>query len=175
VLLDQFQDKQTGGFFFTARDHERLIHRPKPGQDNATPSGNALAAWALGRLAALTGEARYAQAAQRTLELFYPPMLEQPAGFASMGIALDEALKPPNLLVLRGQQDALLAWQQKLGAEYLPDTIVLALADGLPGLPAVLDKPKRPGPVNGWLCRGVTCLPPNGDLVDLIATCKETS
>ena len=28
VLLDQFEDREAGGFYFTARDHERLIHRP---------------------------------------------------------------------------------------------------------------------------------------------------
>jgi uncharacterized protein YyaL (SSP411 family) len=61
VLLGQFEDGERGGFFFTPREHERLILRPKPGHDNATPSGNALAAWALGRLAALTGEQRYAR------------------------------------------------------------------------------------------------------------------
>src|SRR2546423_1664454 len=92
VLLDQFEDPQAGGFFSTGRDHEALIYRPKPGHDQATPSGNALAAWGLARLAALTGEARYARAAERTLELFYPAMAERPAGFATMAIALDEAL-----------------------------------------------------------------------------------
>src|SRR5438105_2786181 len=90
VLLEQFEDPVAGGFFFTARDHERLIHRPKPGHDNATPSGNAVAAWALGRLAALTGNERHARAAQRTLELFYAPMRDYPAGFGAMTIALDE-------------------------------------------------------------------------------------
>src|SRR6267142_1212492 len=72
VLLEQFEDPEGGGFFFTAGDHEQLIHRPKPGHDNATPSGNALAAWGLARLAALTGEQRYALAAERVLGLFYP-------------------------------------------------------------------------------------------------------
>ncbi|MFZ2525627.1 MAG: thioredoxin domain-containing protein, partial [Candidatus Ferrigenium altingense] len=42
VLLEQFEDTQEGGFFFTSHDHEKLIHRPKPGHDNATPSGNGI-------------------------------------------------------------------------------------------------------------------------------------
>jgi len=41
VLLEQFEDRENGGFFFTSHDHERLIHRPKPGYDNATPRGTA--------------------------------------------------------------------------------------------------------------------------------------
>ena len=53
VLLDQFEDRAAGGFYFTARDHERLIHRPKPLADEAIPSGNGIAARALARLAVL--------------------------------------------------------------------------------------------------------------------------
>jgi uncharacterized protein YyaL (SSP411 family) len=177
VLLDQFEDAEDGGFFFTARDHERLIQRPKPGHDSATPSGNAVAAWALQRLAALTGEQRYARAAERTLELFFPAMRDHPAGFGAMALALEESLQPPNVLVLRGEAHALEQWQAALAAEYLPDTSVLAIAEGLPGLPAPLDKPatanRASGPVNGWLCRGVTCLPPISDLVHLKKALKE--
>jgi len=173
VLLGQFEDAEGGGFFFTARDHEPLIHRPKPGYDNATPSGNALAAWALGRLAALTGEERYAAAAERTLELFYPIMRDSPAGYGAMMIALDEHLQPPGVLVLRGRPEAVAGWQAELAREFLPDTTVLAIADGMPGLPPALDKPARPEPVNAWLCRGVNCLLPISDLVDLRRTFKE--
>ena len=173
VLLAQFEDAEGGGFFFTARDHEALIHRPKPGYDNATPSGNAVAAWGLGRLAALTGEQRYATAAERTLELFYPMMRDSPAGYGAMTIALDEHLQPPGVLVLRGRPEALASWQAELAREFLPDTTVLAIADGMSGLPPALDKPARPEPVNGWLCRGVNCLLPISDLVDLRRTLKE--
>ncbi len=173
VLLEQFADSERGGFFFTPRDHERLILRPKPGHDNATPSGNAVAAWALGRLAALTGEQRYARAAERTLELFYPAMREYPAGFAAMAIALEEQLQPPRTLILRGQAEALRPWQAELAREFLPETVVLAIPDGVAPLPEPLDKPARPEPVNGWLCSGVSCLEPSSDLVDLKKTLKE--
>jgi uncharacterized protein YyaL (SSP411 family) len=173
VLLVQFEDPEGGGFFFTASDHEQLIHRPKPGHDNATPSGNAVAAWALGRLAALTGEERYARAARRTVELFYPPMRDYPAGFGAMAIALQEQLEPPRTLILRGREKALAPWQAELAREFVPDVAVLAIPDGTPNLPEVLDKPPRPEPVNGWLCQGVTCLSPLSDLVNLKKALKE--
>ena len=147
--------------------------RPKPGHDNATPSGNAVAAWALGRLAALTGEERYARAAQRTVALFYPAMRAYPAGFAAMAIALDEQLSPPALLVMRGKEGPLQAWQSDLAHEYLPDAAMLGIPEGVERLPAPLDKPARPETVNGWLCRGVTCLEPISDLVHLKKVLKE--
>jgi uncharacterized protein YyaL (SSP411 family) len=167
VLLEQFEDAQGGGFFFTARSHEQLIHRPKPGHDHATPAGNAIAAWGLARLAALSGEARYARAAERTLECFYPLMRDNPAGFAAMAIALDEQLAPPSLLVLRGGPQALGPWQAGLAREYLPTTLVLALPVGLTGLPELLDKPARGAEVSAWLCRGATCLESVGELAEL--------
>ncbi|MGH8737281.1 MAG: thioredoxin domain-containing protein [Burkholderiales bacterium] len=173
VLLDQFEDREAGGFYFTARDHERLIHRPKPGPDNATPSGNAVAAWALGRLAVLTGEDRYARAAERTLALYFPVMHDYPAGFGAMALALAEAVVPPALLVLRGELQALADWSAQLAREYLPDSQVVAIRNGVSGLPPTLDKPQRPGPVNGWLCRGATCLAPMSDLASLKQACKQ--
>src|SRR5260370_34555242 len=54
LLVDQFWDGDGGGFFYTGRDHETLIARTKDTHDNATPSGNAVAATSLLRLAALT-------------------------------------------------------------------------------------------------------------------------
>ena len=171
VLLDQFEDAEAGGFFFTSRDHERLIQRPKPGHDAATPSGNAIAAWSLQRLAALTGEERYARAAERTLELFFPSLRAHPAGFASLAIALEESVSGVDTLVLRGDPALMRRWQGDLANEYLPGVVTLAIPPGVAGLPGTLDKPAAqnstfPG-VNGWLCRGVTCLPPMGDLVNL--------
>ena len=173
VLLEEFEDRQAGGFFFTGRSHERLFHRPKPGQDQSTPSGNAVAAWALNRLAFITGDGRYARAAERTVALFYPALHDHPAGFATMTIALSEQLSPPKLLVLRGREPELSKWAGDLARDYAPDLQLFAIPDGAPGLPQPLDKPRRAGPVNGWLCRGVICLEPMSDLVQLRSACKE--
>ena len=176
VLLEQFEDKEGGGFYFTAREHEQLLQRPKPGRDGAMASGNGVAAFALNRLAALTGKDRYTRAAERTLEFFYPAMREQPAGFAQLAIALEESLAAPAVLVLRGKHAAAARWAAELARDYLPDTLSVAIEDGVAGLPPVLDKPRISGPgmesVNGWLCRGVTCLPPIGSLEELRRACK---
>jgi len=175
LLLEQFDDREAGGFYFTARDHEKLLHRPKPGHDSALPSGNGVAALALNRLAALTGEDRYARAAERTLELFFPLMREYPGGFGMLAQALDEALAQPSTLILRGQPGPLADWSAALAGDYLPATLVLGIADGLSGLPPVLDKPKRGFPVTGWLCRGMSCLEPSNDLAALRQACRQAA
>lgn len=159
ALLDAFEDRAGGGFFFTRHDHEALIHRPKSGHDNAMPSGNGIAAQVFGRLGQLTGETRYLAAAERTLQAFYPAMKASAMGFASLAVALDEHLQPPSLLVLRGAPAALPEWSRRVSGSYRPGLLCVALQPGIRDLPPVLDKPAGDA-VNAWLCSGVTCLPP---------------
>jgi hypothetical protein len=167
LLLAQFEDRAAGGFFFVSHDHEKLIHRAKPGHDNATPSGNGIAAHALQRLGQLTGEARYLEAAERALKLFYPQLERQPIGFVGLATALDEYLAPPQIVVLRGEAGALADWQRSLAARYRPGTLAVAIPAGVPGLPVALDKAAPARGVNAWVCRGVTCLPAIGELAEL--------
>jgi uncharacterized protein YyaL (SSP411 family) len=167
LLLEQFEDRAAGGFFFVSHDHEQLIHRAKPGHDNATPAGNGIAALALQRLGHLIGEPRYLAAAERALKLFYVPLERQPGGLVSLATALDEYLSPPQTVVLRGEAGALAKWQRSLAGRYRPDTLVIAIPAGRAGLPPVLDKAAPAGGVNAWVCRGVTCLPPVTDLAEL--------
>ncbi|MBI5923318.1 MAG: thioredoxin domain-containing protein [Betaproteobacteria bacterium] len=165
-LLDHFEDKSQGGFFFTRHDHEVLIHRPKPGHDNATPAGNGVAAHALQRLSLLTGDLRYAEAAERTLRLYQPQFVRQPGGFTTLLSALAEWLKPPRLVILRGPADEIAAWQSQLAGLARPDVLAVSLPNGFAGLPATLDKPAS-DQVNAWVCSGVTCLAPIANWPDL--------
>ena len=172
LLLAQFEDQEHGGFFFVSHDHEKLIHRPKPGPDNATPSGNGVAAFALQRLGHLIGEPRYLGSAERTLKLFYPALERQPSAYASLATALDECLEPPQIVVIRGPDRELPHWQQALSASYRPDTLALAIPSAVPDLPATLAKPvpstsSGQAGVNAWVCRGVTCLSPIAELGEL--------
>jgi uncharacterized protein YyaL (SSP411 family) len=169
VLLERFLDRGAGGFFFTAHDHERLIHRPKPGPDNATPSGNAVAAWALNRLAFLTGDTRFSEAAAGTVALFFPQLERQAAAFGTLLAALEEQLEPPRTIIVRGARGALAPWRELLDRSYLPTTLTLFIAEGVEPLPPPLAKPMAAG-VNAWVCEGVTCLPPIASLDDLKKT-----
>jgi hypothetical protein len=161
VLMDEFRDPEEGGFFFTSHGHEALIHRPKPGTDNATPSGNAVAALALNRLAFLTGETRFSDAARKTLELFWPQMERHPHAFCTLLAALEEHLTPPRSVIVLGARHDFAPWREMLDAAYLPTTIVVFIPAASEPLTAPLRKPPAER-VNAWVCEGVTCLPPIG-------------
>src|ERR1700674_2982994 len=171
VLLERFEDKETGGFFFTAHDHEALIHRPKSGYDNATPSGNGVAALALTRLYHISGKLAYQAAAEGTLRLFYGDLQRQPFGYSTLLMALEEMLEPTRLVIIRGPAEQLASWREVVAGEYYPHSHFLFLAGELTGLPASLNKPAT-DQVNAWVCSGVTCLPPIASNAQLLAVLK---
>ena len=101
LVLHLFADPQQGGFFFTASDHETLITRQKDLYDNATPSGNSMAALALLRLAKLTGRQDLLAAAESTLRAAAPLMRQSPRAMGQMLLALDLFVGPtPEIVVL---------------------------------------------------------------------------
>jgi uncharacterized protein YyaL (SSP411 family) len=167
ALLTRFEDEVNGGFFFTSHDHEVLIQRNKIGQDNATPSGNGIAAHALLRLSLLTGAAQYAEAAERCLKLFFPALQQTAAYHSSLCTALAEYLQPSAVLILRGTPGTMSDWQSALSSRYLPTVLTIVLTEAVTDLPAVLDKPHQDN-TTAWLCRGTQCLPPISNLHELL-------
>jgi len=167
TLLARFED-EAGGFFFTSHDHETLIHRPKSPHDNAIPSGNGVAAFALQRLGHLLGEMRYLQAAEKAVQYFGGELAANPAACPSLLCAAQESLTPATLVILRGERSMLADWMRALSTHWLPGAMIVAIpADAKTGFPA-LDK--KPGAaVNAWVCRGVECLPEIGELDALVA------
>ncbi len=163
ALLSRFQDEREGGLFFTAHDHERLIHRPKPGADGPTPSGNGAAALALQRLGNLLGEPRYLDAAKAALRLFLPRFGDHAFGHCALLTALEESLAPQKIVILRGPARETEDWRRRLPAA---DALVLSLPNGMVDLPAALRKPEAPQ-VNAWVCSGVMCLMPVTDFSEL--------
>jgi uncharacterized protein YyaL (SSP411 family) len=166
ALLGRFEDTGAGGFFFTSHDHEVLIQRNKTGTDNATPSGNGIAAQALLRLSWITGESKYAEAAERCLKLYFPALQQATGYHSSLCTALAEFLQPAALLVLTGYGTA--GWLDALRARYLPGVVTIVLADDAAGLPDTLAKPHS-DTTTAWLCQGTQCLPPITDLDELLA------
>ena len=91
-MIELFWDDEDEGFHFTGRDQEVLIARPKSGHDGATPSGNAIAATWLARLARWTGEPEYARRAHATVQAFGEGVRRAPTGFAQLLLALTDSL-----------------------------------------------------------------------------------
>ena len=158
LLLDHFEDGENGGFYFTANDHEALIHRPKPLADEAVPSGNGIAALALQRLGFLLGESRYLDAAARTLQAGWRAMQEYPHGHVSLLNALDEYLEHPEIIIIRGTADVITQWRGLAAKLYAPRRLVFAIDDAERDLPGALaDRKALEGETVAYRCLGTHC------------------
>jgi hypothetical protein len=102
LALEHFADG-AGGFFATSDDHEELLRRPCSEEDNALPSGGAMATLVLVQLAAYTGDDRYSGAAETALQLMAENAATMPLGFAQWLVALDLHLAPPVEVAIVGE------------------------------------------------------------------------
>ncbi len=170
VVLEHFEDRDRGGFYFTADDHERLIDRPKPMGDESTPAGNGVAACVLGRLGHLLGDARLLGAAERTLRAGWTSMEQLPHAHTALLVALEEYLNPPQTVVLRGSTAAMEPWHRRCIEPYAPRRLTLAIPAGTTDLPGALaERAAGNEPVRAYVCTGTACAAPLTSLDELEA------
>ncbi|MEP6659988.1 MAG: thioredoxin domain-containing protein [Acidimicrobiales bacterium] len=151
ALLDGFWDAGAGGVFTTGIDGEALVVRQKDLFDNATPSANSLAALALLRLAALTGEQRYRHHAEQILALVGGLAAQYPTAFAHALSAIDVHRSGLIEIAVVGPRPDLV---RTVAARYLPNAV---LAWGEP-----FASPLWEGRAEGhaYVCRDFVCLAP---------------
>jgi hypothetical protein len=167
-LLERFEDRENGGFWFTSHDHETLLHRSKPLADEAVPSGNGVAAFALARLGYLLVDTRYLDAAERTLRAGWRGLQEFPHGHCSLLNALDEYLQPPELIILRGDAGEAGVWTATLVSPYNPRRMVFAIPGDAGDLPVALASKTAPAAgLLAYVCRGTVCESPVNTLAAL--------
>ena len=169
-MIDLFKDPN-GGFFDTARDSEELLLRPKDLQDNATPSGNALASEALLRLAAFTDNGMYRDIAERSLALIANHALRYPTSFARWLSAADFALGNVKQVAVMYEADLEDAQEflKTLQSEYRPNMVVAASSTPPPEhAPSLLmDRPIKEEKPTVYVCEGFVCRMPVNTISDL--------
>ena len=160
TLLAQFYDQENGGFFYTANEHEKLIHRPKTLTDEATPSGNGVAAQALLRLGYLLGEPKYLRAAEATVQNALHGMDQAPMAHASLINALEEILNPPKLIIHRVNSTNMPAWDLLAEKSYTPQNLRFTIANDLENLPTQIANKKPTAENTVYICKGTRCSAP---------------
>lgn len=163
ALLQHYEDSQ-GGFFYTAHDHEQVLQRLKPYADEALPSGNGMAAIALGRLGYLLGNKRYIEAAEKTLKAAWDLIQQAPAEHHSLLVALEEHLIPPEIIIIRGNDPQLFVWQASCVQHYAPHRMVFAIPALEAHLPEPLAQKAATHDIIAYICAGTQCLAPITEL-----------
>ena len=158
-IIERFGDPERGGFYQTSSDHEQLVARRKEVDDAPIPSGQSSAAFGLLRLAALTGEARYEDAAVGVLRLFGDLLRRSPLAFGHLLQALDFHLAAVREVALVGADTSALA--RVVRGALRPD-VVLAGGDGEDdgGVPLLAGRSARDGAATAYVCERFTCSAP---------------
>jgi uncharacterized protein YyaL (SSP411 family) len=164
IMLQRFYDRDHGGFYYTADDHEQLIARNKDLIDSSVPSGNAMAATALIRLGKLCGRANYTNAAYETLALAAPIMERSPTAAGQMLIALDMHFGPFFEIVILGDRTKPDTREvlDALAGSYIPNRVVAHRNHGEEHGAAALEpifagKALEPPEPTVYICQGFTC------------------
>ncbi|MDX1379322.1 MAG: hypothetical protein R3307_10770, partial [Anaerolineales bacterium] len=169
-MIELFEDSN-GGFFDTPQNGESLLLRPKDVQDNAVPSGNALACESLLKLAEFTGEGKYRDIAEKSLSLVANMAVQYPTAFGRWLSAADMALGNVKQVAVVHESDGEHALEliKKVRSQYRPNAIVAVSAIPPPeDAPALLrDRPVRQGKPTAYVCEGFVCKKPVTSSSDL--------
>ncbi len=165
-MLEEFWDEEEGGFFYTGKSHEELIVRSKDYFDNATPSGNSVAAEVLLQLAALTGDESYARKAVALFRLMRDNLKRHGSAFGRLLCALDFHLSTPKEIAVVGEagSDETRALLREVWARYLPNKIVAQAAEGDARaseiVPLLRDRNAIGGRATAYVCEHYACQQP---------------
>ena len=162
AMIARFGDRERGGFFMTADDHEPLVVRRKPLEDHPIPSGNASAALGLLRLARLTGEATYERWAEGVIRLLHPLAAGQPHAFGHLLAAIDfqqAAVREVAIVGPAAEADALArvvreAWRPHVVLAGAPD------GDGGDAVPLLTGRTSVDGRAAAYVCERFACQRP---------------
>jgi len=164
-LLRYFR-AEDGGFWMSAHDAEPLIDRPRSIHDEAIPCAAAIATHSLLRLGYLLNEPSWIDVATQALTQVSSALMRHPAGLISWLEPLSETLRPPQLLILRGEAQQLRDWQALIDGFVNPHRLVLALPDET-CRELLTDKPSRASGVV-YCCDGFVCQAPIHDTAGLL-------
>jgi uncharacterized protein len=155
-ILDRFADTERGGFYSTATDHETLIARRKELEDTPIPSGASAACFGLLRLARLTGEARYEDAAGGVIRLLHTIAPQHPTAFGHLLQAIDFQLADVREVALVGEGREPL--EEVVREEFRPH-VVLAAGDA-DGVPLLDGREPVDGRAAAYVCERFVCRRP---------------
>jgi len=158
-MIEQFWDGSGNGFYFTGKDHESLLTRTKDFFDNATPSGNSVAADLLLKLAAVLDRKDYREKAENIFLTTTGFLKQYASGFGRMLAAFDFFVGPSQEIALIGPPESFLS---VLRPRYLPRTVIAAGTDDRIGL--LRDRPMVDSQPTAYVCENFTCKQPVTDV-----------
>ncbi len=173
-MIEQFWDDSEGGFFFTGKSHEKLIVRSKEFMDNATPSGNSIAALSLLKLNLLTANDDYRRRATAVLRLMADQIRRYPSAFGFALSALDFYLDSPLEVVIVGSSNPRMdELVRTVWKTYLPNRVIATCrkdhGQAATLVPLFIGRDTLATEPTAFVCRANTCQQPAHTSTELIS------
>ena len=167
AMIERFADPDRGGFFTTSHDHEELIARRKDAEDHPIPSGNSAAAYALLRLAAVTGEHDYERHAVSVIRLLRRVADAYPHAAGHLLRAIDLHLANVKEVALVGGDTA--ALEAVLRAQLRPHVVLAGGPAGTERPELMAGKAELDGRAAAYVCERFACKRPVAEPAELDA------
>jgi len=153
LAVDLFADDEAGGFFQAPRDGERLLARKKELDDHPTPSGNAMLAYVLLRLARIWGDDELERRGVGVLRLARDALTRAPSALGWALVALDQHLAPRREIAVVGDPNAPVA---RAALDIAAPTDVIAFGPS-EEIPLLAGRTEVDGRTAVYLCESFVC------------------
>ena len=173
VLINDFQDKENGGFYFTSDNHEELIYRPKSYMDESLPSGNSIAIGALMELYELTGLTKYIEAVENAINSAHDSLNRSNSSHSSLLLVAPRTDSSKRLIIIRCEESNLSDNQNLINQlDTLNDNIYFITNNITLKVDGLSDK-KPQGNFTAYICQNNICLEPISSIEKLIEFMKK--
>ena len=156
-VLENFENKETGHFFYTGKDQQDVFVRKKEMFDGAIPSGNSIMTDNLIYLSKVFNMPNWYQLADRNLVSLKKAIINYPTSFSNWASLIMKRLYNINEIIVTGQRS--MEIRNSILKDYIPYKIIQCAFASDERFPLLTGKNYDLGS-NIYLCRNYACLPP---------------
>ena len=168
-LINNFQDKENGGFYYTSDTHEELIYRPKSYMDESLPSGNSIATEVLSELYELTGNSKYIKAVDASISSAADSINRSKFSHCSLYLAAPNIKISKKLIIIRCELEKIDEYKKNIYAlNIMNDNIYFIANNENVTIKGIKEKINQ-GRFTAYVCQNNTCSEPIKDYESLSA------
>ena len=168
-LINNFQDQENGGFYYTSDTHEELIYRPKSYMDESLPSGNSIATEVLSELYELTGNSKYIKAVDKSISSAADSINRSKFSHCSLYLAAPNTNISKKLIIIRCELEKIDEYKKNIYAlNIMNDNIYFITNNESVTIKGIKEKINQ-GRFTAYVCQNNTCSEPIKDYESLSA------
>ncbi len=156
-LIDDFEDKKKGGYYFTSNTHEKLFYRPKSISDDSVPSGLVYATDTLLQMGYLSGEQIFLESAYKSISYVNKSFGDNMTSNVSAINLLKEDNLEREIIIVRSDEKN---WETIIKEKLYYQRYIIFINNNETDLPNTIELKKPINQFAAYICKGTTCSKP---------------